>query len=163
MKLGKFLKRVGGDGLVLQTKDGGRWMYDDTVIMCLPNYLSATGRVVTAPEWLEKLISDTKACNSCTEVVLRKTDISHDADAKAKDIVKVFGNLFKDVSEDLTEVFIHNADFGLIEKKDYTYSVQSVDAEDCECNVLCVTKTPISEDDAEIYGYILDVESRLGF
>ena len=109
MKFEKFFKSVGTHGLIVKRNDAENWLVCGNAGMKIPRGVNNFG-VSCEPEPIFKAIVNS---TSDDDILTLKEAVIFEPDGKASDIVRVFETELGD------RVGIYNADYGLLEKKDY--------------------------------------------
>lgn len=125
MKFEKFLKSVGTHGQIYTRDNGDRWLICGGVGMVIPagvDNLLGSGEV---SDKIKKVVEALITANVDDKVELIKAKIS--ADGKASDIIRIFG---APLDNDIPEVGISNANFGLLEKQDVNIAEVEIENED---------------------------------
>jgi hypothetical protein len=147
MKFEKFLKGCGTHGQILTRDNGDRWLICAGVGMKVPVgviNLLGSGEV---SENVKKLVEGLIYADHDDKVELKRAWIP--ANGKPSDIVRIFeGDL--DIS-----IGIHNADFGLIEKRDFNKC--EVEIED-SCDPYIDGKYLVILHNDEVIGFIQGVK-----
>ena len=150
MKFEKFFKSVGTHGLIVKASGGESWLLCDGVGMLIPAGVNNLG-VSVEPEPVFNAImhsdADDNDALSLIEAVLT------DPEGKAKDIIRVFEN---DLGE---RIAIHNAQYGLLEKKDrLSYLEIEIDDPEAESKTRVLKHIVVRDDQDNIVGFITGFE-----
>ena len=110
MKFEKFLKGCGTHGQILERSNGDKWLICGGVGMKVPNgVINLLGSGVIGDK-TKTIIEAIIKADTDDKVELVRASL--EKDAKANDIIRVFGDGLD------IEVGIYNSDFGLLEKAD---------------------------------------------
>lgn len=140
MKFEKFLKSVGTHGEVIERTESEKWLVCGGVGMVIPK--GVDNLLGTACKSDYASIVDVIAKADYDEPLVLEDAILFDPAGKAADIVRVF-------KSDLdTSIGIYNADYGLLEKKDYlSYFEIDIDVDE--------NGVKLSEDEVKTVKYML--------
>ena len=120
MKFEKFFKSAGTHGQIVKKSDKETWLLCGGVGMKIPNGVNNLGVSVEPTEVLLSIINSVPD----DDVLTLERAVILDPAGKASDIIRVFETDMGD------QVSIYNAEYGLLEKKDYlTYLEIEVDGE----------------------------------
>lgn len=147
MKFEKFVKGCGTYGQVYKRPNGEKWLICGGVGMLIPTGVDNLLGVGEVPEKIKKLVEGLIMADTDDRVELTRATVS--ADGKAKDIVRWFGN---DTIGEYFTIGIHNADFGLLEKKDVNLAL--VEVEDPEDDLIDEKYLLILDHKYDVIGFI---------
>lgn len=127
MKFDNFVKYAGGNGLILESDNGDKWLFYDKVGMKIPEGRSICGRVATMPDYMRDLIYKYDDYDAAE---LTKAYVPN-AYSKPSELMRRFtgGELYVD---------LYNKAFGFIEKADLTY-INEIDKEESIYTALLVS------------------------
>lgn len=118
MKFEKFFKAVGTHGTIVKLDNGESWLVCDGVGMLIPKGVNNFGVVSDGAG--KDLIDSITACEFFSEDILVLTKaIIEDPRGGNKDIIREFETLNFD------DIRIRNADYGLLEKHDRLYYLET--------------------------------------
>lgn len=153
MKFEKFLKRCGVHSRIMNRRNGDKWLLCGGVGMKIPEgviELLGHGKVDAAThEVVERIIK------SENDDIVELTSAYIPADGRPNDIVRIFksiGGPFDDVKE----IGIRNADFGLLEKSDLRLRYFDLMNE----NDLFMSFLQVLDQNNEVVGFIQGIEEN---
>lgn len=121
MKFEKFFKAVGTHGLIVKKSDTESWLVCDGVGMRIPRGVNNLG-IASAPSEMFTAIVNSE---SDDDTLVLSEALLLEPDGKAKDIVRVF-----ETEDNLRQVYIQNAEYGFLEKKDRLTYLEIEDEEE---------------------------------
>lgn len=146
MKFEKFLKGCGTHGQILTRENGDKWLVCGGVGMKVPRGVENLLGAGEVGEKVKALVEGIVKADTDDKVDLTRATIP--ADGKAGDIVRIFGDGLD------IEVGIHNADFGLLEKKDVNLAEAEIDEDDKTIKFLLIL-----DNENEVVGFIQGVKN----
>ena len=150
MKFEKFLKGCGTHGQILMRDNGDKWLVCGGVGMKVPRGVENLLGAGEEGEKVKALVEGIVKADTDDKVELTRATIP--ADGKASDIVRVFGGT-DDFFDDIVEIGIHNADFGLLEKKDVNLAEAEIDEDEKTTKFLLIL-----DNEDEVLGFIQGVK-----
>lgn len=125
MKFEKFLKSCGTHGFVVNRDNGDKWLVWGGVGIFIPTGVVNLLGAGEVSEKVRKILETIVKADTDDRVQLSAAYLP--ADGKASDIVRIFGDAYND-----NEIGIHNADFGLLEKRDVLLAYLEIEDDDIE-------------------------------
>lgn len=148
MKFEKFLKMTAGHGVIVERKDGEKWLLFDGVLMRIPEGVNIIAALrMDEPQFISNIFGEYDYENiSTTELT---NAILPTPDASASKVIRIF------TDSDGGEIGVTNKYFGIIEKGDDAVTVYDEEYSDNPVALLVLTGYGENE---EIAGIIFDDE-----
>lgn len=148
MKFEKFLKMTAGHGVIVERKDGEKWLLFDGVLMRIPDGVNIIAALrMDEPQFISDIFEEYADENISTAELTNA--ILPTPDASASKVIRVFND------SDGGEIGVANKYFGIIEKGNDVATVYDEEYSDNPVAMLVLTGYGENE---EIEGIIFDDE-----
>ena len=148
MKFEKFLKMTAGHGVIVERKDGEKWLLFDGVLMRIPDGVNIIAALrMDEPQFISDIFEEYADENISTAELTNA--ILPTPDASASKVIRVFND------SDGGEIGVANKYFGIIEKGNDVATVYDEEYSDNPVAILVLTGYGENE---EIEGIIFDDE-----
>ncbi len=148
MKFEKFLKMTAGHGVIVERKDGEKWLLFDGVLMRIPDGVNIIAALrMDEPQFISDIFEEYADENISTAELTNA--ILPTPDASASKVIRVFND------SDGGEIGVANKYFGIIEKGNDVVTVYDEEYSDNPVAILVLTGYGENE---EIEGMIFDDE-----